>query len=178
MNKYRIAAFLKRVPWLSFTAQYVWRFVFQPWVTAGVVGVVLNDAGQLLLVEHVFHPKYPWGLPGGWMGRSEDPDETIRREVREETGMRIQVIRPLLVMRSRFVRRHLDMAYLCYAPPDAGHITLSEELLSYRWLDPAEVLRQYRMIYFHRLVIETALNASALKPEESMRLPDGEPKAR
>ena len=35
----------------------------------GVVGVVLNDVGQILLVKHTYRGKYPWGLPSGWLKR-------------------------------------------------------------------------------------------------------------
>lgn len=159
MDKRKVAALLKRVPWTGYIAQSIWR-IWQPWVTVGVVGAVFNDAGKLLVVEHVFHPKYPWGLPGGWMNRGEDPDETVRREIREETALHVEVVKPLIVARTPYLSRHLDMAYLCYAPPDAGEIILSSELLAYRWIDPSEFEslqpRALPMPRFHSRVIEFA----------------------
>jgi 8-oxo-dGTP diphosphatase len=177
MNKHRIAALLKRFPWVGVFAQYVWRLLFQPWVTAGVVGVILNESGQMLMVEHVFHPQFPWGLPGGWMARREDPEETIRREALEETGLHITVVRPLIVMRSRFVGRHLDMAYMCYAPAEVSQIRLSEELLSYRWINPEEALQTMPLIYFHRNAIQAALADREFhgRPETTVAV-SGDPK--
>jgi 8-oxo-dGTP pyrophosphatase MutT (NUDIX family) len=128
--------------------------VWQPWVTVGAVGVIFNDDGRLLIVEHVFHPKFPWGLPGGWMARHEDPDETVRREVYEETALRIRVVKPLLIMRTAWLPRHLDLAYLCYAPRDAGEIRLSGELLAYQWIDPAQCPP---MALFHERAVKAAL---------------------
>jgi ADP-ribose pyrophosphatase YjhB (NUDIX family) len=52
----------------------------------GVVGVVLNDVGQILLVKHTYREKYPWGLPSGWLKRGEQPMEALKREIKEETG--------------------------------------------------------------------------------------------
>jgi 8-oxo-dGTP diphosphatase len=46
-----------------------------PAFLVGVAGVVLDERGQILLLEHVFHRYYTWGLPGGWMDRGESPQE-------------------------------------------------------------------------------------------------------
>jgi 8-oxo-dGTP diphosphatase len=152
-NKRRIATLLRRAPWIGHIAQALWR-VWQPWVTVGAVGVIFNDDGRLLVVEHVFHPKFPWGLPGGWMARYEDPDETVRREVYEETALRIRVVKPLLIMRTAWLPRHLDLAYLCYASREAGEIRLSNELLAYQWIDPAQCPP---MALFHERAVKAAL---------------------
>lgn len=135
--------------------------VWQPWVTVGVVGALLNDAGQLLIVEHVFHPKFPWGLPGGWMNRGEEPEQTIRREMLEETSLHITVIKPLLISRTRFMPAHLDVAYLCR--PQGDHIDreeihLSSELLAYKWIDPRN---PPPMAHFHTRVLRAALRELA-----------------
>src|SRR5438874_1163879 len=90
-HKRRIAAILRRAPWISQIGQVLWR-LGRPWVTIGAVGVVFNDRGQMLLVEHVFHPQIPWGLPGGWMDRHEGPEDTVRRELHEETGLAVDII--------------------------------------------------------------------------------------
>jgi len=152
-NKQRIAALLKRIPWAGVLAMQVWR-TWQPWVTVGAVGAVFNDEGRLLIVEHVYHPKFPWGLPGGWMSRNEDPDQTVRREVLEETALRVEVIKPLIVMHTQFLARHLDIAYLCYAPPNAGEVHLSGELLAYQWADPADLPP---MPLFHQRTAQAAI---------------------
>ncbi len=136
-------------------AQRIYR-VGLPWRTVGVVGVVFNDQGALMIVKHVFHPLYPWGLPGGWMARHEDPAGTVRREVLEETGLRIAVLRPLLIEHTPYLPRHLDVAFLCHAPADAGTIRLSAELLDFRWEDPA-LAAQMPMTRFDGRAIRAAM---------------------
>ena len=54
-------------------------------------GCCVNDADEFLLVEHVFHPRLPWGLPGGWIGFNEDPVKTVQREIQEELGLDVSV---------------------------------------------------------------------------------------
>jgi ADP-ribose pyrophosphatase YjhB (NUDIX family) len=155
LNKQRVAALVKRAPWLMLLAQRIYR-VGLPWRTVGVVGVVFNDQGALMIVKHVFHPRYPWGLPGGWMARHEDPAGTVRREVLEETGLRIAVLRPLLIEHTPYLPRHLDVAFLCHAPADAGTIRLSAELLDFRWEDPA-LAAQIPMTRFDGRAIRAAM---------------------
>ncbi|MET9380423.1 NUDIX hydrolase [Streptomyces sp. NPDC002928] len=64
--------------------------------------------GQILLARSPAPDGTPeWVLPGGGMEHGEDPYDTVRREVTEETGYRIEVTRLLGVDSSRRVfRRH------------------------------------------------------------------------
>ncbi len=48
--------------------------------------IVLHD-GKLLLLKRNEEPyKNKWDLPGGYMGAGETPEETLRREIKEELG--------------------------------------------------------------------------------------------
>ncbi len=91
------------------------------------------------------------------MNRGEEPEHTIRREMLEETGLHIDVIKPLLISRTHFLPAHLDVAYLCRLPGDQSDeeaIHLSSELLDYRWIDP---ISPPPMAHFHRRVLQAAL---------------------
>lgn len=145
----RVATLVRRAPWIVYVARVVWR-IRQARFTAGVVGVVFNASGQILLVEHVFHPHHPWGLPGGWVDHYEDPADALRRELCEELELDIEV-GPVLLVKVDF-GSHIDLAYLCYPSGEVGQ--LSSELLDYRWILPAELphLRS-----FHQLAVEQAL---------------------
>lgn len=121
------------MPWGGWLVQTLYR-VWQPRFSIGVVGIVLDASGErVLLVEHVFHPQRPWGLPGGWIARGEDPARTAEREIYEETGLRVRALRPLLALRSPRLRGHMDLVYLCQPEPGPQAIRLSHELLGARW---------------------------------------------
>lgn len=56
---------------------------------ASQTAIVLNGAGdQILLIwRHRFiTDKWGWEVPAGWVEQSESPEDSIRREILEETG--------------------------------------------------------------------------------------------
>ena len=58
----------------------------------GVAALVHNDEGELLLIRRSDDGQ--WGLPAGAVDPGETPADAVRREVLEETGLRV---RPLEV---------------------------------------------------------------------------------
>jgi ADP-ribose pyrophosphatase YjhB (NUDIX family) len=144
-----VASTLRRSPWLVTPARIMWR-MRQAKFSAGVVGVVFNPLGEVLLVEHVFHPYTPWGLPGGWVEHGEDPAQTIQREMQEELELSVEVSHVLLVKVD--VGNHIDLAYLCQPLGAVG--TLSSELLDYRWLPPDQLPRLHG---FHYAAVQRGL---------------------
>jgi 8-oxo-dGTP pyrophosphatase MutT (NUDIX family) len=53
---------------------------------AGVSVIITNLGGDVLLLKHSYGPM-AWSLPGGGLGKGEDPLAAARREVREELGV-------------------------------------------------------------------------------------------
>jgi 8-oxo-dGTP pyrophosphatase MutT (NUDIX family) len=63
-------------------------------ITAGTIGTVQNDKGQVLLIQRTKEPYIgAWAMPGGKIEVGEHPDETMIREFYEETGLRVEVKR-------------------------------------------------------------------------------------
>jgi 8-oxo-dGTP pyrophosphatase MutT (NUDIX family) len=62
--------------------------------TLGVRALVLNAAGEVLLVEHTYMPG--WFLPGGGVERGETAEAAVIRELQEEAGVR-PLSRPTLL---------------------------------------------------------------------------------
>lgn len=78
----------------------------------GIVGVVVDESGRVMLLNHVYRKEVPWGLPSGWVRGGEQPQAAIIREIREETGLDVEVLSVLDVRTSKTVPR-IDLTFLC-----------------------------------------------------------------
>jgi ADP-ribose pyrophosphatase YjhB (NUDIX family) len=114
-------------------------------VPAGAI--ILNAQGQLMLCEHTYRRKYPWGLPGGDIKFGEDPAAAVRRELQEETGLSVQATRLLLLENSKEVRK-VTLTYLCTGV--SGTFIPNDEVSAIQYFDtgalPAMSLEQQTTI--------------------------------
>lgn len=62
---------------------------------AAATAAIFNERGQLLFTRRAAHINWPgqWCLPGGHLEVGERWDQAVRREVREEIGVEIEVLR-------------------------------------------------------------------------------------
>lgn len=118
--------------------------------------IVLDDAGRVLLIHH--NKVGRWLYPGGHIDPNEDPAQAALREVREETGIRAELIAdplpalvgvtalvpPWLITEMAVVdqrtgpHRHIDHVYVCR--PVGGELTPQlAEVAGCRWVAVADL---------------------------------------
>lgn len=66
-----------------------WVHYEDPKVATGCL--IFNELDEVLLVCRSIDPVGRWVFPGGFVDRFEDPDVSACREVKEETGLEVQV---------------------------------------------------------------------------------------
>ncbi len=91
-------------------------WLLSPKYSVGVTGLLLDDEGRVLLLRHTYRGSKPWGLPGGGLQPGETLEECLERELREETGMHVEV-GELLWAASHTHRRLVDFIYRCTPLP-------------------------------------------------------------
>lgn len=66
---------------------------YPPVPLVGVAAAVFDHTGRVLLVQRGQPPRQgQWGLPGGLLDLGERLEDGVRREVREECGIEIEVV--------------------------------------------------------------------------------------
>jgi 8-oxo-dGTP diphosphatase len=105
--------------------------------------VLTDDDGRVLLVRRAGMPFQGWwDLPGGFVEEREHPLETVRRELREETGLEVEV--------DAFLGMWMD----AYSEDESGPSTLNlywtarvaggeeqadDDVAELRWFDPDDL---------------------------------------
>lgn len=101
-------------------------------VTAGAV--VSDSQGRVLLLKHRFRPGSGWGLPGGFIEEGEQPDEALRRELREEIGL--EVDRPKLYTVRAFKQpKQVEIIFCCQAQGDLEQLNFEIKQVGWFKLD-------------------------------------------
>lgn len=77
--------------------------------TVSAATILINERREVLLLDHVLRPRSGWGLPGGFVDFGEQPEQTARREIREEIGIEVEGLR---FYRIRTLGRHVETLYV------------------------------------------------------------------
>jgi ADP-ribose pyrophosphatase YjhB (NUDIX family) len=113
--------------------------------TVSAAAAIVNDSGEVLLLNHVLRPYASWGLPGGFIDAGEQPEEAIRREVIEGVGLGLNGLRLISV---RVVRSHVEMVFM--AKPVGEAQVSSREISDIGWFNvanlPDELSRAQRQL--------------------------------
>lgn len=101
----------------------------------GVVGLGIDEQGRVLLARHRFGAPQ-WRFLGGFLSRRERVEEALAREIREETGLAVEIGPVLEVVTGyRWQRVEVVFAYRV----TGGAMALTDEVAELRGFDPADL---------------------------------------
>lgn len=119
-----------------------------------------------------------WNLVGGGLEYGETVEEGLAREVREEVGASIEIIR-LTGVYSKPRKREIVLTFLCRLAPGSAEPATSEEVSEVGWFAPEQLPRNLLPKHRQRLEdallgrLEAVLRAQTTSTEEDQRLPKG-----
>ena len=99
-----------------------------------VAGLVTNDEGKILLVNS---PWRGWEYPGGLIEPGETFEQALHREIREESGVEVEVLRFVGICKN-VERNIVNIDFACRYV--SGELTTSEESTEVVWATPEEAM--------------------------------------
>ena len=103
-----------------------------------VSALILNSSSQFLIVKRAKDDSMPglWELPGGKIEFGEDPKIAMQREVKEETGLDILLIKPLSIRSSLKDNEHVvRIAFFAVLSYPEQIVLLSKDHSEYKWTE-------------------------------------------
>ena len=99
-----------------------------------VAGLVTNDRGEILLVNS---PWRGWEYPGGLIEPGETFEQALRREIREEAGVEIEILRFVGICKN-VEKDIVNIDFACRYV--SGELTTSEESTEVIWAEPEKAM--------------------------------------
>lgn len=132
--------------------------------SVSVAAAVVRDDGRVLVIQRCDNAH--WEPPGGVLELDETIEDGLRREVREETGLEVEV-EHLTGVYKNMERGVVALVFRCR--PSEGEASSTREAASVEWLDVCEIGARMDEAYAIRML--DAVDADG--PGPSVRAHDG-----
>ncbi len=111
--------------------------------TIRVAGLLVDD-GRVLMVQQGRDAERYWLLPGGGVEFGESLSDALRREIREELGVRVAVAGLVAVVESispepAYPKHVVHLIFAAGASPEARPEPLDVKVLGAAWLDETQL---------------------------------------
>lgn len=99
-------------------------------------GVIIQKSKKFLLIKHRSDKGGHWGFPKGHIEKGESEEETAYREVLEETGIRVELLKGFKekVEYKAGKYKFKTAIYFIGRPEDEKVVLQEEEIEDYEWL--------------------------------------------
>ena len=107
-----------------------------------------------------------WELPGGGTDFGEELQQTVMREIKEETGLEISVLKPIAVHTHYMDKKderiqRVEVTFLCQLTGE-DTVQLSHEHAAYKWVLPSD-LHSLKLTPYMDSVIQDSLKNSGYR---------------
>jgi phosphoglycolate phosphatase-like HAD superfamily hydrolase/ADP-ribose pyrophosphatase YjhB (NUDIX family) len=140
---------------------------------ATVGAIIFNHHGEALMIQtHKWSGK--WGIPGGKIKRGETSEAALRRELLEETGLKIKDIKFVLVQdcinSKEFYRdaHFVLLNYTCRCVAKNPRVVLNDEGRDFKWL-PLAAAKKLKLNKPTKILIEAVEKTQKRKAKSEKR---------
>jgi 8-oxo-dGTP diphosphatase len=136
--------------------------------SVSVAGVVVDDQGRALVTKRRDNGR--WEAPGGVLEHGETIEDGLRRELFEETGLKVEPV-TLTGIYQNLPRNIVALVYRCHSV--AGQLRVNSEVTEFRWITAAEAQSLLTEAYAIRVIDAIACRgdrAPAVRSHDGLRL--------
>lgn len=135
------------------------KLIKQKYVYVGVPVIIQNSKGEILLGKRdkdmATFPNF-WGLPGGMPEHNEKIEDTAKREVKEELGINIKILKRSKNIYENFPTKEcrfhsVDVPF--YGEIIKGTAKPKDETKEVKWFKPSEI-RNLKLAYSHKKILK------------------------
>jgi len=141
--------------WGPLQSNYKWHILwaFHDKFMIGVSGVIFDKDDNVLLLKHRFWKKDSWGLPSGYTQKREKLEDGIKREIEEETKLKVTIAK-LLNLNSGFKLR-IECTYIGYCDDTSTFSANTNEILDAKFFPTNNLPKG--LLDTHKKLIELAV---------------------
>ncbi|MBE2998256.1 NUDIX domain-containing protein [Nocardiopsis sp. HNM0947] len=133
--------------------------------SVSVAGAVIDVEGRFLAIRRADNGR--WELPGGVLEADEEIEAGVRREVHEETGIRVRV-GPLTGVYKNIRRGIVALVFHCF--PEGGDLSTTDEATEVAWLSEHQVHELMLEAYACRLLDAATDGPPSIRTHDGTRL--------
>jgi len=125
-----------------------------------LLGIIFDPKTKKILIgrreNDPYIPKLSWVFPGGKATQDEELEKTLKRKIKEKTGLEIENLGSVFTTRIPSEKKDLLLIYyLCEVI--TGEEKSSEDLKELKWVNPEE-LEEHFTTSFHETLKEYIMN--------------------
>lgn len=128
-------------------------------VIVGAAAIIENSKGEILLGKrvknHIFYPD-TWGLPGGLLDYKEKSNQTVIREVKEEIGVDMKIIKKSNNVYENLPNKEFNfqtITFIYYGKIISGTPNPKDETSEIKWFKPNNI-KNLKLAYNHKDILK------------------------
>lgn len=107
--------------------------------------IIENEKGEILLVKRKFSPqKGYWDWPGGFIDPYESLEDSIKREIKEELGVEIELGKLIGAYSDTYLFQNINLPVICIVMSGKikGKIKVSDDVSGYKYFSKEDIFKQ------------------------------------